>query len=465
MPNKTAPPTSGLPHLKDFKRSLFWNLYDSVGTQGLLILYHILFRNFFGAQLHGRVGCTLSVFYLSLIVLNFGLDYSLAPFLEYFTQNKRSFTRFISWVIVPQLIILSLSATLFYLFFPQLQSLLPILKTFGPSVSTTFLLSICITFVLESLKKTAKYFLQLTFYTALTACVEVTGMALYIGSIMLMPFLGYPMTLEYTWQALCVISALQLLSLGTGVFRFYLKLKNESLKNEKEWEDLPGRIAKTRLFAWSNQCINQLFSGNFLVPICALHFGLEQASLMKVITSISYWITYLANKVFGITGNALLAHVKSRSLETQQKAFEYISFLLTQALYFLVIFLTINGKKIALLQVSAEASIQWPLLYFMLLISFFESLFIIYEKWYILEENASTFFLFNLVSFGALYALYPYSRSITALLTLIIALRLLTFFILTLFSFYKWRIWPVLAPDIRALLLAAALSAIFYALV
>ena len=448
-----------LPHLKDFKQSLFWNLFDSVGTQGLLILYHILFRTYLGTELHGKVGCTLSLFYLGIIVFNLGLDYTLAPFLEYITQSKRHFRSFLLWIMVPQLCFITFCSLIFYAFFPTLQSWIPAFKTFGHATDG-LLLTMGLTFIFESMKRTAKYFLQLAFYTSLTACVEVIGMFAYVLLIFLSAAHGSTITLAYTWQMLGLLSLIQLCCLCMGIFALYKKLPFTTTAHP--WPDLAKRIFKNRLFSWSTQCMNQLFSGNFLVPICALQFGLESASLMKVLTSISYWITYLANKVFGVTGNALLAHVKTRSLETQQKAFEYISFLLTQALYSLLIFLMLNGKKIALLQIPSTASIQWSLLYFMLIISFFESFFIIYEKWYILEEKASIFFLFNFISFGALYALYPYTRSVVAMLILIITLRLFTFFILSMLSFYRWRIWPSLKPDARIIATATGLSMLFF---
>ncbi len=450
-----------IPFLADFNQSLFWNLFDSVGTQGLLILYHILFRNFFGAELHGKVGCTLSIFYLMIIVFNIGLDYSLAPFLEYFTRSKQSFIQFLKRSIFPQFCFLLVSTALFYIFSDHIQVLFPHSPGAYIELSKDLTRVLGCTFIIESLKKTAKYFLQLTFYTPLTSCVEVFGMLLYTTLIITSPYLGKPVTLTYTWQVLCMISFCQLLILAGGIYVFYKTLESPDAHSPtKPWPD--KRIAKTRLFSWSNQCINQLFSGNFLVPICALHFGLEQASLMKVITSISYWITYIANKVFGVTGNALLAHTKSRTLATQRKAFDYISFLLTQALYGLVIFLSINGKKIALMQMAPTAQITWSLLYFMLLLNFFESFFIVYEKWYILEEKAGIFFFFNLMSFAVLYACYSSVSSSIAMLILIIAVRLATFFALTLFSFYRWNIWPSLLPDIRVLCAALLISLAFY---
>lgn len=117
--------TIQLPYLKDFQHGLFWNLFDSMGTQGLLILYHILFRNFFGTELHGKVGCVLSAFYLTVIVLNLGLDNSLAPFLEYYTKSKHHFRMFLSRLIVPQFLFLSCCAIAFFFFLPTVTADLP----------------------------------------------------------------------------------------------------------------------------------------------------------------------------------------------------------------------------------------------------------------------------------------------------------------------------------------------------
>ena len=447
-----------LPFLRYFKQSLFWNLFDSVGTQGLLILYHILFRLFYGSELHGKVGCTLSVFYLCIIIFNVGLDFSFAPFFAYFTKNTRTFRQFILYLLLPQLLFLTGIVSIFYTYFDHLKHFVPFFKTFGP-VGSVLLASIGLTFLTESIKKTIKTFLQLAFYTRLTSLVEVLGMLVYMSIIFMSTFIGTSITLDYTWQVLGCISCIQLIALSLGAFVFYNSLPKAS---SGEWQHLPARITKTRVFAWSNQCIQQLFSGNFLVPICAIQFGLEQASLMKVLTSISYWITLIGNKVIGITGNALLAHVKNRSLDTQRKAFEYISYLLTQSLYFLLIFLVINGKKIALLQSAPSGKISWSLLYFLLILSFLECFFVIYEKWYIFEEKASIYFFFNLVSFSALYLFYSLMHSTPALLVFIIGLRLLTFFALTFFSFYRWNIWPTLKPDIRSIGLSLVLAIFCY---
>ena len=164
-----------LPFLKDFKQSLFWNLFDSVGTQGLLILYHILFRALYGTTLHGKVGCSLSIFYLGIIILNLGLDYSLTAFLEYFTQSKRYFRTFLTALILPQLLFLIICMYALYALFPLAQRVIPALSTFGNTVSPTLLVLMCCTFISESLKKTAKTFLQLTFYTPLTALSKLAA--------------------------------------------------------------------------------------------------------------------------------------------------------------------------------------------------------------------------------------------------------------------------------------------------
>ncbi len=185
---------------------------------------------------------------------------------------------------------------------------------------------------------------------------------------------------------------------------------------------------------------------------------------MKVITSISYWITLIAKKVFGVTSNALLAHVKSRSQETQTHAFHYLSDIFNQGIFCVVIFLLINGRKLATILYQAPASITWSLLYFMLLLTFFESFFVLYEKWYILEEDAHTYFGINLLSVGLAYSIVRWLPSPVSIIVAVISVRMLTFAALMIISLYRWSIWPSFKIHWRTLLGALVASGICYRL-
>jgi hypothetical protein len=440
-----------LPFTHLYKKGLLWNFIDSGGSQGLLIMYHIFFRSFAGPTLHGALGCTLSLFYLALVVSNFGLDSTLAPFLERITLSKQSFTAFIRKVLVPQLALVSILGGILSFAVPILTSYLPLLHTFTDSPLTLNL--VYLGFVSESIRKTAKYFLQLMFYTRLTACTDLIGMAANLLLMISAAFLGH-LSIPLCWALITGISLIQLAIFVLGFVHIYSTLPHGTA-------DLPP-MHKTRLSVWALQCLHQLFSGNFLVPVCAQRFGIEQASLLKVLTSISYWITLIAQKVFGISSNALLAHLKSHSTEIQREAFSYLSFYFNQALYALLIFLSINGKKLALMQGASGTFVTWSLLYFLLILTFFESFFILYEKWYIFEEKTHYYLAMNALSFAALYALLPHILSPATILLTVIILRSITLLIITIVSFYRWNIWPSLAPDVRTVLTAVVASVLFY---
>ncbi|MBA3751702.1 hypothetical protein H0X06_02810 [Candidatus Dependentiae bacterium] len=463
MKSNITRPSAQIPYIAFFKKGLYWNLFDSVSSQGLVILFHILLRSFYGTHLHGKMGCLLSVFYIGIVLCNGGLDQSLAPFLEEFTKNRPAFRSFFYTVLLPQIAIVSISAALFFLgyffFFSSHESFF----TRFPDISPPFFTLLCASFLLESLRKTCRTFLQLIFYNQLTALVETGNMIVFILLIVGFYVLQIPLSLLSLWIIFSALVALQLVILIGGILRFYSSLPADVTKQPAPKNAL--RMIKTRVFTWANQSVSQFFSGNILVPLCALRFGIEQASLMKVISTISQWVTLISHKTFGISSNALFAHLKSRSLETQQNAFSYLSSLLNQALYFLFIFLLINGKKITLLQIDPAATISWSLLYFMILNSFLESLFVLYEKWYIFEEEAFYIFFFNVTSFSLLYLFIISLHSPLSIALSILGLRTLTLLSITFFSSYRWHIWPSFAPRAITLTIAVLVSSFLYIII
>ncbi|MBA2306545.1 hypothetical protein H0W26_00185 [Candidatus Dependentiae bacterium] len=149
MKNSPSRALRTIPYLAFFKRGLYWNLFDSLTAQGLVVLFHILLRTFYGPQLHGAMGCLLSVFYIAIVLCNAGLDQSLAPFLEDFTKSRSTFNSFIYKVLLPQIPLISINALILYSVSRTLApaSLLPI------TLSPTFYALIAISFVLESIRK------------------------------------------------------------------------------------------------------------------------------------------------------------------------------------------------------------------------------------------------------------------------------------------------------------------------
>jgi hypothetical protein len=451
--------TFHIPYLSQFKKGLLWTFIDSFGSQGLVILFHLLFRTYAGIILHGVLGCTLSLIYLAVAIANIGLDSSLAPFLEIFSASKKRFWLLAYLVVIPQAFFLGIICVSFYLSISYIPYI-PFFKALAPYFSSDFFNYGLLIFFLESMRKTFRTFLQLSFYFRFAALIELLGVVINILGIVALNRYQH-LTLLTSLQVLLYASLFQSVALVGGLASWYSTLSNREATTVHRLE-LFIRITKTRFFTWILNCLHQLYSGNFLVPVCAFQFGIESASLMKVISSISYWITLVAKKSLGITSNALLAHLKSRSLETQAHAFHFLTEVFNQILYGLFIFLLVNGRKIALLQGAQGEPITWALLYGMVILTFLESLFVLYEKWYILEEDVHTYLGFNLISIGLLYLSIQSLQSPVAIVLTIIGMRVATFILLSLFSFYRWNIWPSLKPHRRMLIVACAIAGIGY---
>jgi hypothetical protein len=443
-----------IPLKQKFTTSLYWNLLDSVGTQAVLLVHHFLVRNYMSISFHGIYGTLLSLFYLAIILVNIGFDYSLIPFYKQFTQNRSHARTFISYYLIPQwLLVLTVSGLAYFnaqLVLDFLIKLIPACKNPTDNYLTLPIISlIALSFITESIKKTVKYMLQLDFYVELTAIVEFFGMLVYTTLIWQNWLLGKPIHFALLWTIFAGVSALQCVILWIAFF--YHMAYNVPLENNSEpLNNFAQRVTVNRFSVYINQIIGQLFSSNFLVPICAFYMTINQASYVKIMSSLAQWITLIAQKVFGVSANALLAQTKLYSDKTHRAIFSYVSSYFYQALIFLIIFLMINGKKLIFLQLSSAITItHWSAFYALLGASLIEGFLLLYQNWYTFEEKAYLVSGINIFC-GLLFLIFIYTipalkSSLMLYFLLIIALRFLTLLCLGIFSHYRWDIKPDLS--------------------
>ncbi|MBA3953961.1 hypothetical protein H0X48_01380 [Candidatus Dependentiae bacterium] len=447
-----------VPYFKQFNTSLYWNLIDSVGTQILLLVHHLLVRSFLGSSFHGSFSCLLSLLYLGITLFNFGFDTSLAPFLTTIISSKQQFSKLVKYYIGSQSLILLVSALLAALFFLFLSTIpvfdVPLYTLFG------------YTFLCESAKKTAKSFLQLNFLNKTTALVEVLGMLGYLLFFWATYYQGFLTTTVHTWVILGFISTGQALTLLFRCYTIYKHLPKENLSaHTPELLSLKA-LTKIRFFTFSNQMVVQLFSGNFLVPLCALRLGSQQASFLKIVTSFSQILSTVAQKVFGIASNAVFAHLTDKPLEERRATFSTLSYKLHQALYVLGIFLVINIQVLIRAyqhwHLGGDISLtSWASVYVFLILSFIESFFALYERWYTVEKKAHIFFIFNLLSFIVLYITLPYMSLGKLFFSILVGVRLGMFLALSGFSFYYWNIKPTFKLEKKLLIYTIVVSFLF----
>lgn len=426
-------------------------------------------RVFIGNEFHGIFSVLTSLFYFAIVIGNSGFDNSIASVWRYFTDSKNRFLTLLRSYALPQLLlIISLSIAMYivYHFLPLLTdfSFLSKLINSIQGIPASLMLILCITFITESIKKSIKYFLQLAFYNSVTACVEFFGMLLYILLIWTGYTLGYTITQFLSFSVLLSISIVQLSILIGALLHFYKKLPNALLTTNFFF----NRTRKNRFFIFSNQLINQFFSGNTLVPLCAYVIGLDGASFIKVVTSITQWIILIAQKILGVSTIALLSQAKETSSKIKKDMFVYSNTILQQVLYFVVIFLLFNSKTIIALQMHSSTLISLPILYFLLSMSFIESFFVVYEKWFMIEEKMYLFFGVNSICLFVLYLLAHYAMNCSSSLTLVTLLcifafiRLSGFLFLMFCTYLIWNIKPKISLQLQTLVFGFIFSTLFY---
>jgi len=426
---------------KQYSKSLRWNTFESIFYQILLLCHQFALFFVTDRAIFGLIGTLFSITYLLVMITNFGLDVSLGAFFTQAIESKKHFKKIILFQLIPEYCLLLIGGIFLLAIYPFISALnLP----FKLNIETLSLLGLLIVF--EGTKKTLRSILQLGFHSKKTAWIEVVTIMSYISMVWSTYFLGYAINLTLIFLPLLIVSFISSLALLVCIYEYYTQLPNSS-PAPLPTSALQWRILKNRFFNFLNQASHSLFSSNFLVPFFALTFGLAHAGILKLTASIAHCISTIVQKIFGISGTILFAHLKGNPLEDRQQAFFTISNKLNQVLYGFVLFFAINYSIIVRAHILPETSTILTLAYLFLIIIFSENFFIAYEKFYITHEKAGQLFFFNLIIMSAIGLLLSqvHTFSHLSLMLAIIALRLVAFAGIIFFSFYQWRIKPSLS--------------------
>ena len=193
---------------------------------------------------------------------------------------------------------------------------------------------------------------------------------------MLYDMMQATITLYTVFVPMLLVSWVSTIILYVFLYKFYCTLSDAPMHIDSS---IHIRIIKNRCFTYLNQLNTLIFSNNMLTSLCALYGGLQQAALFKFISSITYCLTSIAQKIFYMPSEALLSCVKEQSTQTQQTAFSTISYAISQVIYGISIFFIINYKKLLISSTTENSIIN----FLFLVINLTEIFFITYSTWYI----------------------------------------------------------------------------------
>ncbi len=443
-----------------FKQGLRWNTLEGIWYQVALAVHNIFLFNVIGQAQYGLVGTVFSVLYLLITLINFGLDSSLGPFFTALCQSKQACKRILAPQLVPEFLFFIITACSLYLITPLIAVRFP---SFG-SVEPFLLPCLGILIICEGIKKTFRTILQLAFWNQVTTTIEIATISCYISFVWFLYGLGYKISLITLFLPMLLTSVISSLVLAWYVHAWYLTLPESN--QPTEYLSLWWRIIKSRFFTYIIQLGHVFFSGNFLVPFFALHFGLEQAGVFKLMCSIAYALTIILQKIFGLSTEALFAHVKDMHIETKRSAFKIITRHLFPLLYIILLFMCINGKKIALLNSTPNLTVSAILIVLFFVTHFSEHFFMVYEKFFIVEEKAHYLAAFHVVMISLIYGTFWWTASLSPLITLtsILFIRILAFACISTASFFLWQITPAWRIHSSYIITSATASLVFFLL-
>ncbi len=421
--------TVALPPLLNthFFRSIRWNALDACVYQGVLTIHYAALFYVTEPAFFGAMGTLFSLVFLLATIANVGLDGTLSTF----------FTRAcVTQVQVRSIIIRHLGATALValtlgLFALRLATYLP--RSFPP-LSPALSLIILLILVCESIKKSVRMLLQLSFQAPTVAVIESATVIGYVGWVWLDYAMGLPFTLMHLFFPMVICWLASTAAFTWASFQFYRRLPL-SVSAHEHVPISHARITKNRFFNLLNQLVHQLFSSNFLVPFFAMRGGFSLAGLLKLVCYLSYGLTSVIQKMIGFSASALLAQTIEQ--ENMRHAFFLANKTLLRAMWLILFLATLIITGLFLrssLHVTPPASSMLCLLFFIFLIQISENFFTVYERLLIVRER--TFFLAFLNGSTTL-ALYGVLR-VTGQAPLLVTLSLMLF--IRLLAFYLLRI-------------------------
>lgn len=345
------------------RRNSFWNFFDIIFTQAILILHNIFLKKIIGQYFHGALSIILSLFYLLTIILNLGLDQTLPLIIK---ENKNIKNILIKQSILITFLTLIIFFILIFLNKIELIDLNLINKDYSEKIDFFTLSIISIAFISENIRKTLRSFLQLILVSKVTALTETVGTYAVLFSIWSSYLLNININIRYCFILLLISSLIQNLIL---IYYFNKYNKYKSIDNKS--------FIKERFYNTLLQTSSQLFNSNFLIPICSLYLSLNTASNLRIYFSVIQFLSLIIVKNLSIYLNLNFLY--------NQKNFQHLFKIITEFFYkilaIIIIILLTNIKDI----------------YTILFANFFiESIFILYEKIFILEKSSFLIFIINI---------------------------------------------------------------------
>jgi hypothetical protein len=420
-----------------FRTSVRWNTAGAIGYQCLLLAHQAALYKLMPLATYGTMSILLSLIYFGAVIVDGGLDATLATFFHTLTSSRAAFKK----ALIPHWVgIFGLATTLgFFFCYYHNHFFTTIILSPLVAVSATLI------FIAESFRRSLRMTLQLAFKAKTVALIDNVTMFFYLVLVWSWYIFGIPLSLELLMGALACASVASTLMLGFFVVKWQQKLSDTDLPLYSSEQEISQRhLIYQRLVNGCNALTHQLFSGNVLVPLVGMSSGLANAGLIKLASYLAHGLVTIVRKIVGSSGSAFLAALKTAPWSIKRPAFGQLSRTLYATLFFSIIALVSMSSHLVAQEVITNQQSSILLLVILLILS--EGLCISYETLFIIEEKTVYAFVLNGITgitAGLLIISAP-TVSLTMLLTIILGIRLALFGAMALMAIHLWQLYPTL---------------------
>lgn len=458
-----------------FRTSVRWNTIGAIGYQCLLFAHQAALYKLMPLATYGTMSIVLSLVYFGAIVVDGGLDATLATFFHRLTTRRDSFKK----ALVPHWIgIFALATTLSLIFYSYHDRFFQTI-----SLSPCVALSVGLILLAESFRRSLRMTLQLAFKAKIVAIIDSGSMIIYLFLVWGSYACGKQLSLDLLMGTLALMSTISTLMMSFFVVQWQQKLSDTEAPPNTILKNLQGQISLReisqetllennllqnfsdnkiseqkfsqqdisqrqliyqRVVNGGNALTHQLFSGNILVPLVGMSSGLTNAGFVKLASYLAHGLVTIIRKIVGSSGSALLSALKNAPWHIKRPAFWQLSRTLYITIFFCIISLISMSSHLVAHEVITNQQSSILLLVILLILS--EGLCISYETLFIIEEKALCAVALNGVTgiVAGLLILGAPTVPLTTLLTIILGTRLALFGAMALVAVHLWQLYPPL---------------------
>jgi len=421
------------------------------------ITYQFALLKILGSSRYGLMGSIFSILYLTIYLSDMGLMTSLPTFANVFTQSKSNFRKYFKRYVTPNILFLTIGIIISMAFY----------SSFWKANSTLLppLFLVISLLIFEAIRMFLRFFLHTQFKNKAVVVLELSLMILYVASVLLPYYVSnIPITITKVIGLYLFNSVLSVACFIFITIRLYKKLPQKELV---PYEHFKRKSTHARFFNHATHIGKHLISGEFLVPLFAIHFGLKQAGLLKLASIVAHSTKAFFKAAINFSGNAFLSNLKNKPLESRISAFYTLFKKLNKIIFFIFIILLINFHPLVSQAKTTGNRSALIYLFMFITITLIQQLCVAYEQFYIVENAAHRLFLIKVFEFIMFYIVIGLSKHFypnTTLLS-IVCIQIIGFGLLALNAYAKWKIKLIFKIETKFILKTVLFGSLIFLLI